>query len=134
LIGAVSLGAEKVSRVLIEAGAQLEKTSVFGARALHWAAWMGAAATVDLLIKQGAGIEFKCSEFGATPLFWAVHGYGPDGPKQKQGQVAAARILIQAGAQIDTANKHGVSALQMAASCVRSDMHVLLREHSGRSV
>lgn len=83
LIGSVSLGAESVSRILIAEGAKLEATSVFGARALHWAAWMGAATTVQLLLARGAEIEARCSEFGATPLFWAVHGYGPDGPKPK---------------------------------------------------
>src|SRR5436853_80536 len=95
-------------RLLIERGnvegvrAALETTSTLGSRALHWAARVGSPATVDLLIKQGADIEAKCSEFGATPLFWAVHGYGPDGPKPKKDQVAAAQKLIEAGARVDT--------------------------------
>src|SRR5262245_37444031 len=68
LIASASLGAENVSKVLIEAGADLERTSIFGSRALHWAAWMGAPATVELLIARGAEMEAKDSEFGATPL------------------------------------------------------------------
>jgi ankyrin repeat protein len=69
LIAAASLGAGRVARVLIDAGADLEITGLFGARALHWAAWTGASAIVELLIGRGAEIEKRCSEFGATPLF-----------------------------------------------------------------
>lgn len=130
LIASVSLGAEKVSQILIEAGAQLEATSLFGARALHWAAWMGASSTVNFLIARGAEIEAKCSEFGATPLFWAVHGDGPNGPHEKSDQVGAARRLIDAGAKVDTANRHGVSAIEQSKLCERGGMLDLLREHS----
>lgn len=126
LIAAASLGAEKVARVLLEAGAALETTSVFGARALHWAAWMGLSSTVGLLLKHGAQIEPKCSEFGATPLFWAVHGYGPNGPKQKRDQVGAVRILIRAGARIDTANDSGLTALELSRQGVKPDLYKLL--------
>jgi hypothetical protein len=129
LIGSASLGAEKVSTVLIGAGAALESTSIFGSRALHWAAWIGTPSTVELLVARGANIEARCSEFGATPLFWAVHGYGPDGPKHKKDQVGAARILIQARANVDTANKHGVSALELSKLCANRDMHELLQQY-----
>ncbi|MFL6604987.1 MAG: ankyrin repeat domain-containing protein [Steroidobacteraceae bacterium] len=126
LIGAASLGAERVSRVLIKAGAKLESTSVFGARALHWAAWIGTLSTVELLISNGADIEAKCSEFQATPLFWAVHGYGPNGPKDKKDQIGAARLLLNAGAKIDTANRDGLSALEASKLCASSEMYELL--------
>lgn len=127
LIAAASLGAEKVARVLVEAGAALERTSIFGARALHWAAWIGTPSTVERLLAHGAAIEVKCSEFAATPLFWAVHGDGPDGPRPKRDQVAAARLLLEAGARVDTVNKAGVSALELAQRCARRDMADLLR-------
>jgi ankyrin repeat protein len=129
LIAAASLGADKVAQVLIEAGADMELTSIYGSRALHWAAWTGASATVALLIRQGAEIEVKDARFGATPLFWAVHGYGPNGPKQKRDQVGAARILIDAGAEPQTANKDGVPAIELARSCVKKDMCELLQQH-----
>jgi ankyrin repeat protein len=127
LIAAASLGAEKVARVLLEAGAALERTSVFGARALHWAAWMGLSSTVEQLLNRGAQLEPRCSEFGATPLFWAVHGYGPNGPKHKHDQVGAARLLIAAGARVDTANENGLTARDLAAQCAQPDMADLLR-------
>jgi uncharacterized protein len=129
LIASASLGAEEVSKVLVEAGAALESTSIFGSRALHWAAWMGSPSTVELLVARSANMEAKCSEFGATPLFWAVRGYGPDGPKQKKDQVGAARVLIQAGANVDTANRHGVTALEQSKLCENRDMYELLHQH-----
>jgi hypothetical protein len=127
LIGAASMGVERVSRVLIDAGAELEATSVFGARALHWAAWMGNASTVAELLARGAKTEVRCSEYGATPLFWAVHGYGPDGPKPKADQVGAARLLIGKGARVQTTNKDGQSAIGLSKQCAREDMHELLQ-------
>jgi ankyrin repeat protein len=133
LIAAASLGAEEVARVLVDAGAALEKTSLHGARALHWAAWVGSAATVSLLVEHGAEIEARCADFAATPLFWAVHGYAPDGPNPKRGQVEAARVLIAAGAAIGTANRWDPSAIDLARSCAQPDMAALLEKshHEG---
>jgi uncharacterized protein len=133
LIASASLGVQKVSKVLVQAGAALESTSIFGSRALHWAAWIGTPSTVELLVTHNANIEARCTEFGATPLFWAVHGYGPDGPKQKKDQVGAARMLIQAGASVDTANRDGVSALELSKHCGNRDMYELLRQHGPRT-
>jgi len=129
LIASASLGAERVSKVLLEAGADLERTSIYGSRALHWAAWMGASATVDLLLSRGAQIEAKDSEFAATPLFWAVHGYGPNGPPNKKDQVGAVRILIDAGASPRTENKQGLSALDLAKTCEHREMYELLSQY-----
>jgi ankyrin repeat protein len=126
LIAAASLAASRVARVLIEAGADRERTGLFGARALHWAAWTGEAGIVAQLRARKVEIDPRCSEFGATPLFWAVHGYGPQGPCEKQDQVDAARRLIEAGAKIETTNKHGHSAGALARECARRDMSTLL--------
>jgi len=125
LIGAASLGAENVARVLVEAGAALEASSVFGARALHWAAWTGSPGTVGLLVSRGAQIEARCREFGATPLFWAVHACGPDGPHTRKDPVGAARILITAGARVDTGNRQGVAARDLARQVGSSGMAAL---------
>ena len=126
LIAAASLGAEKVAKVLNDAGADPERTGLFGARALHWAAWTGEAGIVAQLLARDVEIEPRCTEFGATPLFWAVHGYGPHGPRAKKDQVEAARRLIEAGATVETANKQGVSARALARDCARGEMSSLL--------
>ncbi len=130
LLGSASLGAEAVSRVLIEGGASLEATALFGARALHWAAWLGSEATVACLIAHGAEIEPRCTEFGATPLFWAVHGFGPNGPRQKRDQIGAAQRLIEAGAAVHTANRQGRSALDLAKLFPSRAMYEMLSERA----
>lgn len=128
LIGAASLGADKVAAVLIEAGAKLEATTLYQSRALHWAAWTGLSKAVEQLVAHGAELEVKDAEFGATPLYWAVHGYGPHGPEKKD-QVGAARILLAAGATARTSNKEGLSALKLADSCAARDMYELLKPY-----
>jgi ankyrin repeat protein len=130
LIAAASLGAQNVAKVLNDAGADAERTGLFGARALHWAAWTGEAGIVAQLLARHVEVEPRCMEFGATPLFWAVHGYSPRGPRVKKGQVEAARRLIEAGATIETANKQGISARAMARECARRDMSDLLERVS----
>jgi hypothetical protein len=130
LIAAASLGAERVAKVLNEAGADPERTGLFGARALHWAAWTGEAGIVAQLLARQVEVDPRCTEFGATPLFWAVHGYGPQGPCAKKDQVEAARRLIEAGAKVDTTNKQRRSARELAREGASRDMSDLLERFS----
>jgi ankyrin repeat protein len=131
LIAAASMSVARVAKVLIRAGANLEVVALFGARALHWASWVGAAGIVDALLSGGAEVEVRCTEFGATPLFWAVHGYGPRGPKEKREQVEAARLLLAAGATVATANREGLTALALARQGKTRDMAALLQGAAG---
>ncbi len=131
LIAAASLGAEAVAKHLIDAGADLEARAVFGAGPLHWAAGMGLPATVELLIQRGAELEARSTEFNATPLFWAVFGASPHGPQNTRDPLGAAKVLIDAGANIDTRNKEGMSAIECSQLADSSAMHQLLL--SGRA-
>jgi uncharacterized protein len=79
---------------------------------------VGASGTTEQLVARGAELEMKDAEFRATPLFWAVHGYGPNGPEKKD-QVGAARVLLAAGANARTSNKEGRSASEMAEAARR---------------
>jgi ankyrin repeat protein len=130
LIAATSLGAEAVGKLLIDSGANIEATAVFGARPLHWAASMGLPSTVEQLIQQGAELEAKCTEFGGTLLYWAAFGFGPHGPNKKRDPVGSARVLIDAGASVDTTNRQGVSALECARQADSNEMYELLLQYS----
>ena len=130
LIAAISLGCESVAKLLIDTGANLETTSVFGARPMHWAASMGLSSTVELLIKKGAKLETKCVDFGASPLFWAVFAFGPNGPNRKTNPIAAAKVLLEAGARIDTTNNQGISTLKCSQQADSNEMYELLIQHS----
>ncbi|MBZ0114793.1 MAG: ankyrin repeat domain-containing protein [Thermoanaerobaculia bacterium] len=126
MIAATSLGTETVANVLVDSGANLEATAVFGARPLHWAASVGLPSTVELLIQHGAELEARCMEFGATPLYWAVFGFGQHGPNRKGDPLESARVLLNAGASIDTTNKQGISLLECSQQAQSNEMYELL--------
>ncbi len=130
LIAATSLGAERVAKVLVDHGANIEATAVFGARPLHWAASVGLPSTVERLIQRGAELEARCTAFGATPLYWAAHGFGPHGPSKKRDPLGSAKVLIDAGARVDTTNRHGTSALQCSSNADSDEMYELLLRYS----
>ena len=130
LIAATSLGAETVAKLLIDSRANIEATSVFGARPLHWAASVGLPSTAELLVQRGAEPEAKCTEFGATPLYWAVFAFGSHGPAKKRALLNSAKVLIKAGASINTKNKQGVSALECSRHAESKEMFELLLQHS----
>lgn len=114
LIGAASLGVAEVATVLIEAGADIHATALFGATALHWASYMGLDGTVCKLIAKGGEIERKCTEFKSTPLFWAVHGIHFGSTHDHSGKIAVVKILIEHGADKNTANFQNYSVQQLA--------------------
>lgn len=125
LLGATSLGATRVANVLLNAGADIHRTSIFDATAVHWAAYMGTPDIVAALIGRGADIERRC-EFKSTPLFWAVQGFSKYGPEDKRDQVEAAAVLARAGADLSTRNIEGVSALERSRESESSAMTELL--------
>jgi len=130
LIAATSLGVAGVAQLLVEAGADIEATALFGARPLHWAAYLGLPTTVETLLDRGAAIEAKCTEFGATPLFWSAHAFRTQRPEKYQALIAAAKVLIAAGARVDPTNKDGMTAAQCARRAKSPDLYELLRQHS----
>ena len=114
LLGATSLAAGNLANLLIDQGADIHATSVHGATALHWSCYTGLPDTVSKLLGAGANMEQKCTQFHATPLFWAIHAiqYGSD--KNHNKMIAAIQYLLEAGASKDTSNYQDYSALQLA--------------------
>ena len=132
LIGATSLGAEAVACYLLEQGADPSPVSVFGANALHWAAYMGLPDAVAELLAKGAEIEQPCNEFAATPLFWAAQGFSRHNSTIKRDHLGAARTLLERGANPDVRNVEGVSAVARAADCDDSRMAELISAYQSQ--
>lgn len=132
LIGAASLSAVNVARVLIEAGADTDAVSIFGADALHWAAYVGTPEIVELLLQKDTDTERRCEEFQATPLFWAVQGLSKYGPAIKADQLGAAAALIRAGADVNTENVDGDTALTRSRDSASDEMTTLLLRSGAR--
>jgi len=104
LIGAASLGAEDVGLRLLSAGAAPNLLGLFRETALHWAAIIGADRLVAGLIEKGAAVNLRDEKYKATPLGWALHGWGEPplpGASGRHHEVVAR--LVSAGAHVDPA-------------------------------
>jgi len=71
--------------------------------ALHWAAFLGNADMVRVLLARSPAIGVRDAGHGGTPLGWCVHG-SMHGQKKKTGAFAeVARLLIDAGETVEPA-------------------------------
>ena len=85
LNAAASLGATGVGLLLLDAGARTDGRGIFGATALHWAAFIGDAVLVRRLLEKGAPPDLKDNKHDSTPLGWAEHGRGKPTPPGNHG-------------------------------------------------
>jgi len=71
--------------------------------ALHWAAFLGNAGMVRVLLARNPAIGMRDAGYGGTPLDWCIHG-SVHGEKCKTGAFAeVARLLIGAGEVVEPA-------------------------------
>src|SRR5262249_41639824 len=90
----------------------------------HWAAWRGSADAVDALLHRGANPSAKSDNDDSTPLFWACRG-SREGFWSRNNHSAVIRILLDSGANPETANRDGFYAISIASEEVAS----LLAQH-----
>ena len=142
LIEAAGYGRDKCMKLLIEAGADVNKTDVHGKHALVFAAekdkpW--AVRCLDILIKAGADVNIKEAN-GSTVLFRAselerlhfvdlfIKAGADVNAVDNQGETALMRtaengrdrsmkLLIEAGADVNKTDICGRDALMFAAEC-----------------
>jgi hypothetical protein len=103
LNAAASLGATEVGLLLLDAGARPDLRGLFGETALHWAAITGNAVLVRYLLKKGAPVDVKDDKWVATPLGWAVHGWGAPPPGNQARHREVVVHLVQGGGTVDPA-------------------------------
>lgn len=113
LIAAASLKVPEVGVLLIDHGADIHFCGTHEATALHWACWVGCVPIVERLLQHPLDLEQKCQEFGATPLYWAAHGYLNSHRCKKTGQFESARMLIDSGSEINTSNADNLPILDL---------------------
>lgn len=102
LNAAASLGATEVGMLLLDAGARPDLRGLLGETALHWAATIGNAALVRRLLEKGAPVDVKDDKWEATPLGWALHGWGEPPPPGNHGHHRDVVVqLVRAGAVVD---------------------------------
>lgn len=88
----------------------------FHTTALGYAAWSGAVEAMRELIRRGADLNDTGSDIGHTPLHWAI----------ESDKLLAARVLVEAGADLKIRNKDKVTPLQYAIRRKRTAIAALL--------
>lgn len=121
LFEAARKGCVSAFDVLIKAGASPLARDRMGNVALAIAARMGRVAFVKALILDKANAEQldRPNVAGSTPLFQAVQA----------DRTAVAKLLIDAEAKVDIANKQGETALSAAAFNANAELAELLLAH-----
>ena len=111
--------------VMMELGFDPSAKSVSGAaggNALHCAAWEGALACVDAILRYPSGyalLESRDTSYDGTPLSWCCHGSrNCSNPDANHAEVA--RVLIGAGAKVDPDMKNCSEAMQTVIDRARA--------------
>lgn len=123
LVMAVKGNQHEAIRLLVKSGADINKASSTGATAIHYAASMGFVDCMRLLASLGAATTFEPSVAGSL-LHWACHS----------GDVnTVGTVLYDFAIPIDTADKHGGSALLTALFMKKSEVVQFLLEQGAKA-
>jgi ankyrin repeat protein len=107
---------------LLDKGAKPNLASAEGQTPLHIAAMRDRREVVEALIKRGAILEARDS-YQRTALILCA---------RERGQAATGRLLIEAGADVNAADKFGSTALELAAWRGKADFVDLLLEKGAK--
>jgi ankyrin repeat protein/HEAT repeat protein len=117
LSAAADCGHTELVRILLDRGANVNRTSQHGTTALHSAASSGSISTVELLLEWGANVNATDIE-GDTPLHRAVSA-----PERSPEVV---KRLVQSGASINFANKEGITPVRYAGKYHMLELYDLM--------
>jgi uncharacterized protein len=127
---AVLSGQASVTRLLLERGADVHVVNALTQQftmqitPLYWCTMKGKGAEMTaLLLKHGADVK-SANRFGDTPLFGAT----------VRGDLASARVLVRAGADVCAVSTNGMTCLHEAARGRYLELLQLLLEHGAAAV
>lgn len=86
-------------RLMLEAGWPVDARGQHGGTALHWAAWHGNVELARLILRFHPPLEAQDSDFGGTPLGWAIHASEHGWHPEKGDYAGTASALLMAGAK-----------------------------------
>jgi ankyrin repeat protein len=135
LMVAARTGTVDVARALLRHGAQVNAVELWrGQTALMWAAAQNQPAMVRELVAQGADVNARSTvnnwqrQVTAEPraVYRPAGGWTPLLYAAREGCVECARILTEAGADLNLADPEGISPLLMAVINTRYDLAAYL--------
>ena len=91
-------------RAMLRRGFPVTAVSQNGGAPLHWAAFHGNADMAAETLRHGASINAPDQQIGATPMGWLIYGALHPWESSTAGHPACARVLLDAGAQVDEAS------------------------------
>ena len=105
-------GETEALQALISQGADPSFANRAGSTALHIACLAGTSPCVDVLVQSGANLDAKNAIKGETPLHMLALGYLTcQGPMA--GRLEAARIMVEAGADVQVTNNEGLMPYEL---------------------
>lgn len=116
----MAASSRRMMRLLLAHGAKLETRNKEGFTALLGSAQNDEAAKVRFLLAHGARIS--AARAGQTALYYAV----------ERGRVDAARVLLEHGAPVNTADRYGSTPLRHAIETDNVEAVHLLLEHGAQ--
>ena len=140
LMTASRVGAADVARQLLEAGADVTVTGARGQTALMWAVAQRHPAVVEALLAHGAAVGARSDVWTevvkTTREPWNPEyvreipqgGYSPLLFAARVGDLASAKLLVDAGADVNDAPPYGTSATVVAAHSGHGDVAAYLLE------
>ncbi|MXZ72186.1 MAG: hypothetical protein F4Z04_11900 [Acidobacteria bacterium] len=140
LMTAARVGAADVARALLEAGAETSMTAGRSQTALMWAVAQRHPTVVGVLLEHGAPVDARTDVWTevvkTTPEPWNPEyvaelpqgGYTPLLFAARAGDLASAKLLVAAGADVDDQPPYGTSATVVAAHSGHRDVAVYLLE------
>ncbi|KAI9884759.1 MAG: hypothetical protein M1823_003469, partial [Watsoniomyces obsoletus] len=104
LFHAMAHGDNEILELLIQAGADVEAPALYGWTPLQWAATQNLVPLMELMLSKGARLEAR-TQRGETALHRAI---------DRKGTTAAARFLIERGADLEAEMETGARPLLLA--------------------
>ncbi|MBN2317040.1 MAG: ankyrin repeat domain-containing protein [Sedimentisphaerales bacterium] len=118
-----AIGDTEKIKSLIEAGQDVSTKSKNGGIALIWASLRGHREIAELLIQNGANVNFQDhSGSGWTPLLLAC----------RYGKKEIVELLLANGAEINAKNNAGSTALDIASQGKHTEIVELLQKHGAK--
>jgi ankyrin repeat protein len=85
-------------RLMLSCGFPVNALGPHGGTPLHWSAWHGNLAAVQLILAHHADLTNTQNDFHATPMNWALHGSQNSWHRKTGNYPAVVRALLDAGA------------------------------------